>query len=271
MNIFYHGRASHPYGPSLTTLSGVLNQEKFSQIFNILNFFLLLRTRFCLIRFMYPALTFSDFVLFHFVSFVSLPFYYGHTFQKNRSCRIFVIHFLSLHNFVVIPKIRSKIRRCNKKVSTEQELSVRVAKNQRKTSCYFIFRCLTWKLTWLADNFLQNKSNFFICSQFRLEENFFKCVFLIEVSVYWALLNWTKQCTARYLLVQNCPHYCFSQHRCARGEFCPCCSKRNANHALMMFLKFIYSKNVKINNHSLVTSEKKKSEFEVCKMKYFYS
>ena len=196
---------------------------------------------------MYPALTFSDFVLFHFVSFVSLPFYYGHTFQKNRSCRIFVIHFLSLHNFVVIPKIRSKIRRCNKKVSTEQELSVRVAKSQRKTSCYFIFRCLTWKLTWLADNFLQNKSNFFICSQFRLEENFFKCVFFIEVSVYWALLNWTKQCTARYLLVQNCPHYCFSQHRCARGEFCPCCSKRNANHALMMFLKFIYSKNVKIN------------------------
>ena len=38
MNIFYRGRASRPYGPSLTTLSGVLNQEKFSQIFNILNF-----------------------------------------------------------------------------------------------------------------------------------------------------------------------------------------------------------------------------------------
>ena len=144
MNIFYRGRASRPYGPSLATLSRVLNQEKFSQIFNILNFFLLLRTRVCLIRFMYPALTFSDFVLSVQFSFVSLPFYYGHTFQKNRSCRIFVIHFLSLHNFVVIPKIRSKIRRWNKKVSTEQELlSVRVAKSQRKTSCYFIFRCLT--------------------------------------------------------------------------------------------------------------------------------
>ena len=61
--------AVNAYGPSPPILSGVsrithsspdlMNQEKFSRFFNILKyFFYLLRTRACLIRFMYPALTF---------------------------------------------------------------------------------------------------------------------------------------------------------------------------------------------------------------------
>ena len=78
--------AVNAYGPSPPILSGVsrithsspdlMNQEKFSRFFNILKyFFYLLRTRACLIRFMYPALTFSDFVLSVYFPFVSLPFW----------------------------------------------------------------------------------------------------------------------------------------------------------------------------------------------------
>ena len=51
-------------------------------------------------------------------------------------------------------------------------------------------------------------------------------------------------------------------------EFGPCCSKRDVNQ-MPMFLQFGYSKSNIIK--MWVASEKKKSEFVVCKMKYFYS
>ena len=75
-----------PYGPSLPILSfknslnfdsspNLLNQDKFSGIFSILEyFFFRLRSRACLIRFMYPALTFSNFFLSLYFHFRLLPF-----------------------------------------------------------------------------------------------------------------------------------------------------------------------------------------------------
>ena len=79
--------------------------------------FVLVRTRVCLIHFMYPDLTLSDFVLcllsFRIATTLSSLIFKrlsATLFYKIQSCRILVIHFPCLHTFVVIPKIHSKIR-----------------------------------------------------------------------------------------------------------------------------------------------------------------
>ena len=59
------------------------------------------------------------------------------------------------------------------------------------------------EFTWLTDKFLQNKSNFFICSQFRLEENLFKKVFFFQVDIelYLTEENITLHATFLFKLV----------------------------------------------------------------------
>ena len=78
-----------------------------------------------------------------------------------------------LAHFCCYSKIRSNKGTGNEKVSTEQESSVRLVKSQRKTSWYFTLPCLTCKIN-LIEWYKMFFQNFFICSQFRLEENFFK-------------------------------------------------------------------------------------------------
>ena len=61
--------------PELLTVLPIFWIKRSSPKFLIFwDIFFLLRTRVCLIRFMYPALTFSDFVLSVYFPFVSLPF-----------------------------------------------------------------------------------------------------------------------------------------------------------------------------------------------------
>ena len=61
--------------PELLTVLPIFWIKKSSPKFLIFwDIFFLLRTRVCLIRFMYPALTFSDFVLSVYFPFVLLPF-----------------------------------------------------------------------------------------------------------------------------------------------------------------------------------------------------
>ena len=91
------------------------------------------------------------------------------------------------------------------------------------------------------------------------------CNFFIEVSVYWALLNWRKQCIARYLIVQTCPHCCISQKWNAGDEFGRRCSNRNANHA-PMFLQFVHSKSdiIKMRKYATIDSYFWKEEKWIC-------
>ena len=118
-------------------------------------------------------------------------------------CKLPFIRKYSVNLEFVIPKICSKIRRW------EWKLSVRAVRVREKQADILPSLISTEKLTWLADNFLQNESNFFICSQFRSEENFFQCV-IFSKCIYRALLNsWRKQYTACYLLVQTWPHAAF--------------------------------------------------------------
>ena len=75
---------SHIWSNSLDSFGSLPNYPQFSRspeskevLPNFWYFrmvFFLLRTRVCLIRFVYPALTFSDFVLSSYFSFISLPF-----------------------------------------------------------------------------------------------------------------------------------------------------------------------------------------------------
>ena len=105
-----------------------------------------------------------------------------------------------------------------------------------------ILPSLIWteKLTWRADDFLQNESNFFICSQFRSEENFFQCVIFSKcISSFTKFMKKTIHCMLPPC--SNLAPCCFSQHWNAGNEFGPWCSKCNNNHA-PMFLQFDYSK-----------------------------
>ena len=98
----------------------------------------------------------------------------------------------------------------------------------------------TEKITGLADNFLQNEYNFFLCSQFRLEENFSKWEFFFAKCVS-SFTELKKTIHCRLPPCSKLSPCCFSQHWNARNKFGPCCSKCNNYHTLM-FLQFGYSK-----------------------------
>ena len=75
-------------------------------------------------------------------------------------------------NFVVIPKICSKIRRWKRKIFSQKELSVRVVKIQRKI-IYFTFPCLNWKIDlidWKPSKRIQ------VFHLFPIVYNFFRCI-----------------------------------------------------------------------------------------------
>ena len=95
------------------------------------------------------------------------------------------------------------------------------------------------KLTWLTDNFSQNESNFFICSQFRLEENFFKSVIFFKCISSFTKLKKTIHCTQRSY--SKLSPLLLSNEALGTDKFGPRCSKQNAKHA-PMFLQFGYSK-----------------------------
>ena len=71
----------------------------------------------------------------------------------------------------------------------------------------------------MTDNFLPNESNFFMCSQFRLEENFFKCVVFFK-----CILGFTKLKKTIHCMLHPCSNLsprCFFQDWITGNEFRP--------------------------------------------------
>ena len=150
---------SNAYGPSLPILSGIsrinfsspvlLNQGKFSRIFNILKYFFSSKNYSLFNSFHLPDITFSDFILSVYFPFVSQSFClasFSQDYQQPHSLQNLILlsiryPFSVLAHFRCYSQIRSKIR-CWERKNLNQTRIIGQSSQESEKNKLTTFPCL---------------------------------------------------------------------------------------------------------------------------------